>query len=310
MKKPVVIIVGPTAVGKTELSVDIASRIHGEIISADSMQIYKFMNIGSAKPTEEERKGIAHYLIDEIDPSKPFSVSDYRNIAKSYIKEISDRGKIPVITGGTGLYVHSIIYDMDFAAQPSNDSFRKNLEIEAQKYGNTYIHDKLKAIDSALADRIHPNNTKKMIRALEVFYQTGEIIKDFEESFVENNDYNYILVGLTREREELYDRINKRVDMIMEAGLLKEVKDLLASGLTNDNISMKGIGYKELIGFLNGEYDLDHAVWLIKRNTRRYAKRQLTWFKRYKNIYWKNLSEYTLKEDVVNDILIYINSKL
>lgn len=310
MKKPVVIIVGPTAVGKTELSVDIASRIDGEIISADSMQIYKFMNIGSAKPTEDEKKGIAHYLIDEVDPSKPFSVSDYRNIAKSYIKGISDRDKIPVITGGTGLYVHSIIFDMDFAAQPSNDSFRKDLEMEAQKYGNTYIHAKLKAIDSALAERIHPNNTKKMIRALEVFYQTGEIIKDFEESFVENHDYNYILVGLTREREELYDRINKRVDMIMEAGLLQELKDLLASGLTYDNISMKGIGYKELIGFLNGEYDLDHAVWLIKRNTRRYAKRQLTWFKRYKNIYWKNLSEYTLKEDVVNDILIYINSKL
>lgn len=310
MNKPVIVLVGPTAVGKTEISIDIALKMNGEIISADSMQIYKYMNIGSAKPSKEEMKGIKHYLIDEIDPSGPFSVSDFQKKARSYIQTIINKNKLPIIAGGTGLYVNSILYNMDFSAMPSDNTLRDRLEEEAKLYGNQYLHDKLKEIDVSLAERLHPNNVKRVIRALEVYYQTGEKIKEFEESFIENTDYKYILIGITRDREELYDRINKRVDLLIEEGLVDEVKNLMAMGLSEDDISMKGIGYKELIGYLNGEYEYDYAVWLIKRNTRRYAKRQLTWFNRYTNIKWYNLSEYTFKDDIINDILYYIKQQI
>lgn len=305
MKKTVIIIVGPTAVGKTDLSVDIALKINGEIISADSMQIYKYMNIGSAKPTEEEKKGIHHYFVDEVDPTTPFSVSDYQSKAKQYIEVILGKNKVPIFAGGTGLYVNSIIYDMDFSSMASNNALRRKLENEAKRYGNEYIHHKLKSIDMHLAERIHPNNVKKAIRAIEVFEETGEIMKDFKESFNNNTDYKYVMIGLTRDREELYDRINKRVDILMSKGLLNEVRHLMQLGLTEDHISMKGIGYKELIGYLNHSYDLETAVELIKRNTRRYAKRQLTWFRRY-DIKWYDLSNYSFKKDVINDIILYI----
>lgn len=310
MKEPVIIMVGPTAVGKTDLSIEIASKIEGEIVSADSMQIYKYMNIGSAKPTQEEIKNIPHYLIDEIDPSKPFSVSDYQELAKKYIKQIIQKGKIPILAGGTGLYVNSILFDMDFSSMPSDHTFRKNLEKEAELYGNEKLHNRLKNIDINLAERIHPNNVKKVIRAIEVYERTGEIIKNFEESFIPNQEYQYILIGLTRDREELYDRINKRVDILIDKGLIEEVEELLKKGLTEKNISMKGIGYKEVIGYLHGEYDIEQAIWLIKRNTRRYAKRQLTWFKRYNEIKWYNLSEYSYQNEIINDILLYIKPQI
>ncbi len=306
--KEVIIIVGPTAVGKTELAVDIAEKINGEIISADSMQIYKYMDIGSAKPSESEKRGVPHYLIDEIEPDSTFSVSDYQRLARSYINQIVEKGKMPIVAGGTGLYVNSILYDMDFSAMPSDGTIRKKLEKEAAEYGNTFVHNKLKELDPSAAERIHPNNLKRVIRAIEVYHQKGQGIKKFEDSFVKNMDYKYILIGLYRNREELYTRINKRVDLLMEAGLLKEVERLAASGLTKESISMKGIGYKELIGYLNKEYDLEQAVWLIKRNTRRYAKRQLTWFRRNRFIKWYNLSNYSLKEEIISDILLYINS--
>ncbi len=305
--KKVIIIVGPTAVGKTELAVDIAEKINGEIVSADSMQIYKHMDIGSAKPSESEKRGITHYLIDEIEPDSTFSVSDYQRLAKAYIHQIVKKGKTPIVAGGTGLYVNSLLYDMDFSAMPSDDNLRKKLEEQAAEYGNTFVHNKLKELDPSAAERIHPNNLKRVIRAIEVFHQKGHGIKKFEESFKENKDYKYILIGLFRNRVELYERINKRVDMLMDTGLLSEVENLVASGLTEKNISMKGIGYKELIGYLNGEYILDRAVWLIKRNTRRYAKRQMTWFRGNPDIKWYNLSNYSFKEDIINDILLYIN---
>ncbi len=310
MKEPVIIIVGPTAVGKTDVSIEIASEIQGEIISADSMQIYKYMDIGSAKPTQEEIKDIPHYLIDEIDPSKPFSVSDYQKLAKQYIKQVVDKGKVPVVAGGTGLYVNALLFKMDFSSMPSDTGFRDKLEKEAEEYGNEHLHNRLKSINAQLAERIHPNNVKKVIRAIEVYEQTGEIIKEFEESFIPNEDYKYILIGLTRDREELYDRVNKRVDILIKNGLVEEVQGLIHRGLTEENISMKGIGYKEVIGYLHHEYDLEHAIWLIKRNTRRYAKRQLTWFKRYNDIKWYNLSEYSYKKDIINDILLNIKPQI
>lgn len=310
MKKPVIIIVGPTAVGKTDISIEIATKLQGEIVSSDSMQIYKYMDIGSAKPTKEEIKDIPHYLIDEIDPTMPFSVSDYQKLAKKYIQHITEEGKTPIIAGGTGLYVNSILFEMDFSAMPSDTAFRESLEKEVQMHGNEHLHNRLKEIDAQLAKRIHPNNVKKVIRAIEVYEQTGKIIKDFEESFIPNTDYKYILIGLDRDREELYDRVNKRVDILIKAGLVEEVEGLIKKGLTEENISMKGIGYKEVIGYLNGEYDLDHAIWLIKRNTRRYAKRQLTWFRRYDDIKWYNLSEYSFKKDAINDILLYIKPQI
>lgn len=308
--KTAVILVGPTAVGKTEYAVEIAKDLEGEIISADSMQIYKYMDIGSAKPTEQEMKTAKHYLVGEIDPRKPFSVADYQKIAKKYIRQILNSGKIPVVSGGTGLYVNSLIYEMNFSAAPSADNLRKTLQDEAARFGNEYLHDKLKKIDEAAALRIHPNNVKKVIRALEVYYISGETIKDFSESFIKTTDYDYIVIGLTRERAELYNRINRRVENIMEKGLIEEVRRLVSMGLTEDDISMKGIGYKEIIRYLNKDCSLEEAVASIKRNTRRYAKRQITWFKRYPDIMWYNLSNYSFKEDAINDILRYIKSQI
>lgn len=310
MKKSLVIIAGPTAVGKTDISIEIAKRLNGEIVSADSMQIYKYLDIGSAKPTPEEMQEIKHYLIDEIDPRAEFSVSEYKELAKKYIKEVSLKGKLPIVAGGTGLYVNSLVYDMDFSNASSNKEIRDKLTKEYEEYGSEYLHNKLKEVDSKASQRIHPNNVQKVIRALEIFYTTGESIKDFSSDLVENEDYNYILIGLNRDREELYERVNKRVGIMIDNGLIEEVKNLVNMGLKVEDISMKGIGYKEIIGYLDGEYDLDRAVYLIKRNTRRYAKRQLTWFKRYKKMKWFNLDENINKEKIISNIIEFIEGNI
>ncbi len=310
MKKPLVIIVGPTAVGKTDISIEIAKKLNGEIVSADSMQIYKYLNIGSAKPTHEEMQEIKHYLIDEIDPRDEFSVSEYKALAKKYIKEITSKNKLPIAAGGTGLYVNSLIYEMDFSNASSNKEIRDKLTKEYQEYGSEYLHNKLKEVDIKASQRIHPNNLQKVIRALEIFYTTGDSIKDFSSELVESQDYNYILIGLNRDREELYERVNKRVGIMIDDGLIEEVKSLVNMGLKAEDISMKGIGYKEIIGYLHGDYDLDRAVYLIKRNTRRYAKRQLTWFKRYKKMKWFNLDESADKEKNISNIIEFIEGKI
>lgn len=310
MKKPLVIIAGPTAVGKTEISIEVAKRLNGEVVSADSMQIYKFLNIGSAKPTKEEIQGIPHYLIDEIDPKAEFSVSQYRDLAKKYIDKVISKGKIPIVAGGTGLYVNSLIYDMDFSSTRSDNSIRERLTSEYERYGIEYLHSKLKEVDKEAAERIHPNNVRRVIRALEVYYTTGESIKDFSKDLVENEDYEYILIGLNRDREELYERVNKRVDIMFNSGLIEEVKNLVEMGLKVEDISMKGIGYKEVIGYLDGEYDLERAVELVKRNTRRYAKRQLTWFKRYEKMKWFNLDKDTDKEKIINNIIQFVEGNI
>ncbi len=309
MKKPLLIIVGPTAVGKTETSIAVAKKLNGEIISADSIQVYKHLDIGSAKPSLSEQEGIPHYLMDEIDPMESFSVSDFQRKAKECIRLIYNKNKLPIIVGGTGLYVNSIIYQMDFTSTASNWSLRKQLEEESELYGNEFLHDKLKAVDQDAADRIHPNNVKRVIRALEVYYESGNKIHDFKNTFSENPDYNYILIGLIRDRQQLYDRINQRVDLLIKNGLVDEVKHLMTLGLDEDNISMKGLGYKEIIGYLKGMYGFEEAIEILKRNTRRYAKRQLTWFRRYDKIKWFDINHFESKDALVHNILQYVEGE-
>lgn len=291
MKQKLLVIAGPTAVGKTAYAISAARQMGGEIISADSMQIYRYMDIGSAKPTPEEQEKAVHHLIDSIDPGKEFSVAEYQTLAKEAICEVFKKGKLPIICGGTGLYINSLLYSMNFGILPKQDERRKELEAIGEKEGNEALHEILQKVDAEAAARIHPNNRKKIIRAIEVAENSGSGIPGFEHAFQKTDDYDFLFIGLIREREELYRRINLRVDLLMEQGLLEEVKGLMEQGLTEESISMKGIGYKELIACLNGEYDLEEAVRLIKRNTRRYAKRQITWFKRDPNIRWFWLSE-------------------
>ncbi len=311
MKEKIVIIAGPTAVGKTKYAIEAARRLDGEIVSADSMQLYRFMDIGSAKPTEEERSLAKHHLVDEIDPREPFSVAEYQRRAKAAIKDILSRGKLPIVSGGTGLYVNSLIFDMDFSAPPSEESqsFRKELEEFAAKEGNEALHEKLREKDEKAAERIHPNNVKKVIRALESA-TLGTKIADFSDSFVKTKDYDTILVGLDRKRDELYERINLRGDLLFEAGLCEEVKSLMEKGLAKENISMKGIGYKEVIDYLEGKYDLEEAKRLVKQNTRRYAKRQLTWFRRYEEMHWIMISDFANDEDAIGEMISWLKNRL
>lgn len=309
-RNTVIFVAGPTAVGKTKYAINIAREFEGEIVSADSMQIYKYMDIGSAKPTKEELAQAKHYLVDEIDPREEFSAAEYQVLAKQYIKKIFKDGKIPVVSGGTGLYLNSLLYDMDFSVMPKQADFRKQLEEEAKLFGEEHVHNRLKALDPVAADRIHPNNLKKVIRAIEVFEATGEGIREFRESFVPAKEYDSILIGLTRDREELYGRIDERVDQLFEAGLVKEIESLLDKGLTEDHISMKGIGYKEIISFLHGSYDFEEAVRLVKRNTRHYAKRQLTWLRRYPDMQWFNLTEFETEDKALHAIYETIRSKI
>lgn len=251
MKREIIVICGPTAVGKTEYAIDTALRMNGEIVSCDSMQLYKYMDIGSAKPTVEEQARVRHYLVDQIDPAEAFSAAKYQTLAKAAIEEIFAKGKTPVIAGGTGLYLNALLYDMDFSAPPRNDAYRDQLYKEAEEFGPAYLHQKLLRIDSNAAARIHPNNIKKVVRALEAA-EEGAKVKDFSKDLTPTQDYSAVLVGLTRNRGELYDRINRRVDILIEKGLLEEVRNLLAKGLTEADISMKGIGYKEIIAYYHG----------------------------------------------------------
>lgn len=302
MKKiPLIILTGPTAVGKTELSIKLAKSLNAEIISADSMQIYQYMDIGSAKVTNDEMNGVPHYLIDEVKPDYSFSVSEFQDRANNYIEKITEKGKTALVTGGTGLYLNSIIYNMDFAKSDANNELRENLTLELQEYGIDYMHEKLRALDEDSANRIHKNNTKRVIRALEVCF-SGEKMNDFSNDLKFNEKYNPIIIVLNREREHLYQRINKRVEIMMDGGLVDEVKKLLSLGYTKDMISMQGIGYKEIIKYLDGEYSIDEAVEIIKRDSRRYAKRQLTWFRRYNSAKWFNLDEYSDKEVLEKEI--------
>lgn len=310
MKKiPIIILTGPTAVGKTKLSINLAKNLDAEIISADSMQIYEYMDIGSAKVTTEEMNGITHYLIDEVKPDYNFSVSEFQKRSNKYIKDINEKGKNILVTGGTGLYLNSLIYNMDFAKLNANNELREKLENELKEKGIDYMHEKLKSLDIQSANRIHKNNTKRVIRALEVCL-SGKKMSNFSSDLKLNDNYEPIIIVLNRDREDLYKRINKRVDIMIESGLVDEVKNLLSRGYTKDMISMQGIGYKEIIKYLQKEYTFDDAVEIIKRDSRRYAKRQLTWFRRYKNAIWFNLDEYDDENLLEQEINNYIEKRL
>ena len=306
---PLIILTGPTAVGKTDLSIQLAKAVDAEIVSADSMQIYKYMDIGSAKVTEEEMQGVKHYLVDEIEPDMPFSVSEYKRMAEEYIDEISSRGKNVIVTGGTGLYLNSLIYDMDFGKSDANQELRDKLNKELEENGPAYMYEKLVSLDKDAAERIHPNNTKRVIRAIEVA-MSGEKMNDFSKDLRYNKKYRPIIIVLNRDRQALYDRINLRVDIMLKNGLIEEVKGLLEKGYTKDMISMQGIGYKEIIKYFDGEYTLDEAIEIIKRDSRRYAKRQLTWFRRYEDAKWFEIDKFDSAEELKNAVVSYVKEML
>jgi tRNA dimethylallyltransferase len=306
--RKIIVIAGPTACGKTEYAIRVAQHVDGEVVSCDSMQLYKYMSIGSAKPTPEEQAAVRHWLVDEIDPRDEFSVARYRDMAKEAINDIISRGKVPVIAGGTGLYLNSLLYDMDFSDADKDAEFRNTLMEEAELFGPEYVYKKLEAIDPVKASKIHPNNLKKVIRALEGA-SLGKGIAEFSELTSRTRDYDVLLIGLTRDREELYDRINRRVDMMVGQGLFKEVEELLEMGLQEEDISMKGIGYKEVIAFYDGQLTMEEAIDKIKQNTRHLAKRQLTWFRRYDDMHWINITELG-DEGALNKIMDLIKDFL
>jgi len=289
----VIVILGPTASGKTKLSIELAKEINGEIISADSMQVYKYMDIGTAKPTKDEMQGIRHYLIDEIYPDELFSVAKYQKLALKYISEILQKGKVPIMVGGTGLYIKSVVENISFTETSIDIEFRKEMGRIAEEKGNSYLHKMLEEIDPEAASRIHENDVKRIIRAIEVFRQTNKTITEVNnESKKIKPIYNFNVFGLTMDRQNLYQRIDKRVDMMIEAGLEDEVKKLLDMGYGSNTTAMQALGYKEIILYLNGEISFDEAIYIIKRDTRRYAKRQLTWFRHMENVTWLDVDYY------------------
>lgn len=303
----VIVILGPTASGKTKISIELAAQINGEIISADSMQVYKYMDIGTAKPDEDERRGIKHYLIDEITPDEEFSVAKYKELASGYIMKIISEGKIPVVAGGTGLYISSLIENIEFSETICDWELRESLQKEAREKGNEYLHNKLKKIDPVAAEKIHMNNVKRVIRAIEVYTHTKKPISLHQEESKKNPpEYNYIVFGLTMDREKLYDRINKRVDLMLEKGLVGEVENLIKLGYDKSAIAMQAIGYKEILAYLAGEISYEEAVYIIKRDTRHYAKRQMTWFKRMDNVIWINVDEFDNEREIIKNIKYHI----
>lgn len=296
MKQPLIILTGPTAVGKTDLSIKLAGAIDGEIISADSMQVYRHMDIGSAKVTREEMGGIPHYLIDVLEPDQEFNVVSFQSMAKKALKEIYSHGHIPIIAGGTGFYIQALLYDIDFTENDGDSSIRRELEALAVSEGEQaplILHSMLQKADPKAAADIHPNNIKRVIRAIEYFRQTGERISlHNERAHAKESPYNFLYYVVTTERDQLYRRIENRVDRMLEQGLVEEVQRLKAMGCHRGQTSMQGLGYKEILDYLNGECSLDEAIYRLKRDTRHFAKRQLTWFKRERDVRWIHLPDF------------------
>ena len=309
-KKPLVIISGPTAAGKTDLSVSLAKLINGEIISADSMQVYKGFDIGTAKTTSEEMSGIKHYLIDELEPDEEFNIFEFKTRAEKYINEIVSKGKIPVIVGGTGFYIQSVIYDVNFSEEGADRSYRKQLEHTAVEKGPGYLHDMLKSIDPSSAEAIHANNVKRVIRALEYHHETGQMISEHnQEQRAKGSDYNFAYFVLNRERSVIYDRINRRVDKMIEDGLIDEVQKLIASGVSPDSLAMQGLGYKEIYAYLDGRLSLEDAISLLKQSTRHFAKRQITWFKRERDVIWLNYEDFNSRQEMLDAMIRILSDK-
>ena len=309
MKKPIIIIGGPTACGKTAMSIALAKRIGGEIISADSMQVYRQMDIGTAKVREEEKEGIPHYLIDEINPDEEYNVMIFQQKAKKYMEEIWDKGKIPIIVGGTGFYVNALLYDNEFTHTEEDTTFREACYVRAEKEGPDALYEELKQIDYEYALTVHSNNIKRVVRGLEYYYFTGEkFSKHNAEQKTKESPYIAGVILLTMERKLLYERIEKRIDLMMEEGLLEEVQGLLEKGYSKDLISMQGLGYKEFMPYFEKERSIEEVVEELKKGTRHFAKRQLTWFRRQIEGLWVDLSETNI-EVAMEDVLNYLKDK-
>ncbi len=298
-KKPLLILTGPTAVGKTKASIALAKALNGEIISADSMQVYRYMDIGTAKIKSNEMEGIPHHLVDVLDPSDEFSVAHFKKMALESIEEIYKKGKLPIIVGGTGFYIQALLYDVNFTPKQES-AFREQLEQELIEKGAEYLHDKLKSIDNASAEKIHRNNTKRVIRAIEYFYETGKKISEHnEEAREKDSPYDFVYFVLNDERSNIYQRIDLRVDQMIEEGLVEEVKSLLHKGYQKDLVSLQGLGYKEIIAYLNEEMTLEEAIYILKRDTRHFAKRQLTWFRRERTVTWVDRVNYKDEKSLI-----------
>ena len=306
MKEPLIILTGPTAVGKTKLSIALAKAVNGEIISADSMQVYKHMDIGSAKIMPKEMDGVRHYLVDELEPFEEFHVVRFQEMAKAAMKEIRSRGHIPILVGGTGFYIQAVVRDIDFTENEASP-YRTELERLAEEKGSTWLHEELKKVDPESAEAIHENNIKRVIRALEFYKLTGKKISEHnEEQRERQSPYNFAYFVLNDEREHLYRRIEQRIDQMMEAGLVEEVRRLKEMGCHQEMVSMKGLGYKEILEYLDGTYTLPEAVEILKRDTRHFAKRQITWFKREEDVIWMNKQDYAYDEEKILEAMLTI----
>ena len=307
--KDLIVLTGPTAVGKTSLSIALAKAVGGEIISADSMQVYKYMNIGTAKITEEEKCGIPHFLIDELEPDEEFNVTIFKNKVMGYIKDITSRGKVPIIVGGTGFYIQSVIYDINFNEYGDDSNVRKKYEAMAETIGKSELHKKLALVDREYADSVSENNVKKVVRALTFFEMTGEKLSEHNKRERERRSpFDFAYFVLTMDRKKLYERIDKRVDLMFDMGLVEEVKALMAKGYDKSLVSMQGIGYKEVIDYLNGKTSLEECIDIIKRDTRHFAKRQLTWFKREKVVTYIDKDEFDAEDKCLKEMLRVYNS--
>lgn len=308
--KPLIILTGPTSVGKTALSIALAKAVNGEIISADSMQVYRHMNIGTAKIFPEQMQGVPHYLIDELEPEEEFNVVLFQQLAKKYIEQIYAKNKLPILVGGTGFYIQAVLYDIDFTENEADQSYRKELEQLLIVQGAEYLHSLLMEVDADSAAIIHPNNSKRVIRALEFARLTGDKISEHNrEQRSKTSPYQFCYFVLNKDRAKLYETINQRVDLMLQDGLLEEVKELSRKGYTRDLVSMQGLGYKELLAYMSDECSLSEAVELLKRDTRHFAKRQLTWFKREKEVLWLNKEDFTDEEALLLHMLVILKEK-
>ncbi len=310
MKKPLVIITGPTAAGKTDISIKLAKIISGEIISADSMQVYKGLDIGSAKITPKEMHGVTHHLIDICEPTSDYNVASFTREGKKALKKIYSNNNLPIIVGGTGFYIQALIKDLDFKSEDESNDIRSYYEKLANDKGIMYIYELLKGIDPKSAENIHPNNTKRVIRALEFYKKTGKLMSlNNEEQCTKESPYDFAYFVLTKDRENLYSDIDKRVDIMIKNGLVKEVQSLIDLGLNKTHTAMQGLGYKEIYDYLTGEISLEDAIYIIKRDTRHFAKRQLTWFKREKECIWINKQDFNSEDDILSFMIKILNEK-
>lgn len=310
-KRPLIILTGPTAVGKTKASIGLAKAIGGEIISADSMQVYKYMDIGSAKIRKEEMEGVPHYLVDVLEPEEGFDVARFQKMAKDAMEEIYSRNHIPIVVGGTGFYIQALLYDIDFSKGEEDTSYREKLESFAKEHGANALHDRLREVDEKSAETIHANNVKRVIRALEYYHQTGQRISEHNETERQKESpYQFAYFVLNDDRENLYQRIEKRIDLMLEEGLLQEVRFLKEKGYTKDMVSMQGLGYKEILDYLDGVTTLEEAIYILKRDTRHFAKRQITWFKRERDVIWIDKQKFAYNEDeILREMLRYLKEK-